>query len=170
MNINSSPSRKPSLSVSGFVGSVVNPDTFTKSELIKEPNDSVFVIPDHCCNVKPLPTVVTYHCGLDRLLLVSENSGAMLLYSSQLLMPSSSGSSHLSFESSGSRDHLASSRCHLAYHISHPSGMPSESESESVGSPVATPSPKLASGSAQSEIFLNKSVEKLFGMVSPSKL
>ena len=94
----------------------------------------------------------------------------MLLYSSQLLIPSSSESSHLSLEFNGSSDHFASSNSHLAYQISQPSGIPSESLSASVGSPVCVPSPKLDSGLPQSEMFLNKSVVKLFGIISPSKL
>ena len=159
----------PSESVSGLVGSVVQPDILMISCSTNEPNDSGLVIPDHCCNVKPLPTVVTYHCGLVRLELVSDNAGSILLYSSQLLIPSSSESSHLSSEFSGSSVHSESSNFHLAYQISQPSGIPSESLSASVGSPVCTPSPKLDSGAPQSEIFLNKSVEKLFGISSPSK-
>ena len=58
---NSSPSRKPSPSVSGFVGSVVHPETLIKSCSMNEPKDSELVIPDHCCRVNPAPTVVTYH-------------------------------------------------------------------------------------------------------------
>ena len=170
VNISSRPSRNPSPSVSGFVGSVVHPETLIKSCPMNEPKDSVFVIPDHCCKVKPAPTVVTYHCGLERFAFVSDNAGSILLYSSQLLIPSSSESSHLSLEFNGSSDHFASSNSHLANQISQPSGIPSESLSASVGSPVCVPSPKLDSGAPQSEMFLNKSVEKLFGIISPSKL
>ena len=170
MNNNSRPSRNPSPSVSGFVGSVVYPEILIIDCEAKLPNDSALVIPAHCCKVYPAPMLVTNHCGLERFALVSERLGSMLLYSSQFDIPSSSESSHLSSEFNGSKVQPESNKCQRANHISQPSGIPSPSLSASVGSPVASPSPNGSSGIPQSEIFLNRSVLNPSGISSPSRL
>ena len=114
---------------------------------------------------------------------VSDRLESMRLYSSQLVIPSSSASSHRSLGCNGLSVHSSSMTFHRANQISQPSGIPSSSESALNGSvepfsigiwpariaPLARDA-KSASGSPKSEILSNKSVVKPFGSSIPSNV
>ena len=101
---------------------------------MKEPNDVSVRTPAQAWNAYALPIVVTNHFGDVLFLSVSENSGDIELYSSQLVIPSSSASSQRSLGCNGFRVQSSSNKFHLANQISHPSGIPSSSVSVSNGS------------------------------------
>ena len=137
VNSSSTPSNIPSPSVSTLFGS----DEAGQVGLIfrrKSPKERVAVMPGQFWRAKAVPMVVTNHCGEDRLASVSGSDGEMTLYSSQLVMPSSSASCQRSVESSGLSVHASSRRFHRANQISHPSGMPSSSVSALSGSAAPT--------------------------------
>ena len=134
----STPSSIPSPSVSTLLGSEVYPVRLVWFSVKKSPNEDVVGMPGHCCRAKAVPMVVTNHWGEERLASVSESRGEMTLYSSQLVIPSSSASCQRSVESNGFRVQASSRRSQRANQISQPSGIPSSSVSALSGSAAPT--------------------------------
>ena len=179
----STPSSMPSPSVSTLLGSAVRPVRLVWFCVRKSPKEAVVGIPGHCWRAKAVPMVVTNHCGEERLLSVSECIGDTTLYSSQLVMPSSSASCQRSVESRGLSVHASSKRFQRANQISQPSGMPSSSVSALSGSAAPTlyvdrpavtepeaRSAKVSSGAPKSSMLSNNRVVKFEGRGTPSRV
>ena len=113
VKINSIPSNIPSPSESGLFGSVVSPVKFICSLEIKSPKDNAESAPIQGTGVISPETLIKKNWGDEIELLISLEFAEIVLYSSQLFIPSPSKSSRLSFSLTGFKDHFCSKRLHL---------------------------------------------------------